>query len=223
MEIIMKITEFFSKHKMKFLVFGLIVICSYTAVVVNEKVQNCRAYLADVERIETIKQDAIYTEEASKIVDYYYKIGRPVRFNVVKKTLKAIDYYLPHYFPEGQFDRRDFMAIVMVESAFNQYLVGKAGEKGLFQIMEKSSEWMDIKKNEFDINVNTELGMFVLSKKFKKYGTYKKAIIAYNGVVIRRKKWNQRYWKLFIKAQLNVDIMMGKKEEVQLASTVKVK
>jgi hypothetical protein len=149
----------------------------------------------------------LYTHQASKLVDYYYRQGQPTRFAVVKDTLTAIDRFLPHYFPDGPFTNKDLIAIAMVESEFGQYLVGTSGEKGIFQIMEESSRGMGVKRNQFDVEVNTELALFVLREKFKKHQDYRKAIIAYNGVVVRNNKWDETYWKKFMKARTSVDII----------------
>lgn len=174
---------------------------------VSQKVHQYNQFLKDESRLVYLEQQQGCVNKAARIVDYYYKQGIPVRFNVIKETLESIDKFLPVYFPNGPFTNKDFIAMAMIESDFNQYLVGTSGEKGIFQIMEESSKWMGVTKNQYDVDVNTELAMFVLNEKFKKFPDYHKAIIAYNGVVIRQKGWDQTYWKKFTKARTNVDVM----------------
>ena len=93
----------------------------------------------------------------------------------------------------------------MVESVFEQYLTGKRGEYGLFQIMPTSAKWAGIDKNHFDIDVNTEMGFFILKKKYEKYNDYKMGIIAYNGVGKRGGKISEKYWDLFIDYRTALD------------------
>ena len=69
---------------------------------------------------------------AKRIVKYYKSLGVKVNVEVVESTIKAIDRYLPKYFPIGPFTRQDFLALVMAESSFHQYEVGKSGERGIF-------------------------------------------------------------------------------------------
>lgn len=153
-----------------------------------------------------------YEIEASQLVDYFYRQNIPVRYSVIKETLENIDYFLPHYFPDGPFNRKDFISIAIIESNFSQYLVGTSGEKGIFQIMQQSSNYMGVKKDQFDIKVNTELSMFVLKGKFDQHQDYRKAIIAYNGVIVdKNNKWRDVYWKKFSKARMEVDITLGGK------------
>ena len=139
-----------------------------------------------------------YYRQTERIMDYYSRFkGEPTRASVVRKTLKAIDRLLPRYFPNGPYERKDLIAIAMVESGFEQYLTGKRGEYGLFQIMPESAKWAGIDKNHFDIDVNAEMAFFVLQKKHEKYQEYKMGIIAYNGVVKRSGKVSEKYWDLF--------------------------
>ncbi len=159
--------------------------------------------------VETQKELAYYTE-AEKINDYYYSRGVETRINVIRQTLRAVDKYLPKYFPEGPFNRRDFIAMAMVESNFNQYLVGTRKEFGIFQLMPESCKWAGVSKNQFDIEVNTEMAMFVLQAKHKERKEYKMTIIGYNGVVKTSKGTvSTVYWDKFKKARNAVDDILG--------------
>lgn len=170
-----------------------------------------------VEIQKTIVQfeiDAEYTRDASMLVDYCYRSGYTTRFHVIKTMLEAIDKYLPAYFPEGPYTKEDFIALALTETSnFNQYCVGTSGEKGLFQIMPNMCKAKGIKKNQFDIDVNTELSMFVLSEKFKKHQDYYKALIAYNGVIIipKTKRWRDKYWKRFISYRGDTSIIFSRR------------
>jgi len=146
-----------------------------------------------------------YWEDAAKINDFYYRFNVPTRVTVIKDALIAINRYLPNYFPEGPFTKKDLLAIIMVESSFNQYLTGRHKEYGLYQILPESSDWAGVKRNQFDINVNTELALFVLQKKFQEHKDYKMSIIAYNGVVKSKGKINETYWEKFIKYRKALD------------------
>jgi soluble lytic murein transglycosylase-like protein len=90
--------------------------------------------------------------------------------------------------------------MALLESNFNQFEIGSSGEKGIFQIMPEQFSARKIKQSHFDIRVNTELSMSVLRDKFEKHQDYKRAIIAYNGVVVSKGgKWSQKYWNAFSK------------------------
>lgn len=137
---------------------------------------------------------------AHKLAAYYKTIDERVDVNVIEATLVAIDRYRLKYFPEQQFSKQDFIALAMVESNFHQYEVGSSGEVGIFQIMKHSiPKSID---NPFEIRTNTRLCMKVLSWKWAEQHDYKKAIIAYNGVVRMKKQggaWNEKYWRMFQK------------------------
>jgi soluble lytic murein transglycosylase-like protein len=132
-----------------------------------------------------------------KLQNYYKSIGKHVNRNVIEEILSAIDKYRLKYFPNGPFTRQDFIALAMAESDFHQYEVGSSGEVGVFQIMRANiSKGID---NPFELNINTRLAMKVLRWKFEEHKDYKKAIIAYNGLVYRKGKLSEKYWKAFQK------------------------
>jgi hypothetical protein len=133
-----------------------------------------------------------------KLTVYYKSIGKRVDPTAIEHVITAIDKYCEKYFPNKQFVRQDFIALAMLESDFHQYEVGTSGEVGVFQIMK-----MHIPKyirNPFDISINTRLAMRVLRDKFEEHRDYKKAIIAYNGIVRLKRKhgaWSEKYWNSF--------------------------
>lgn len=151
-----------------------------------------------------------YYKEATLLTDCLYREGMPVSTKTIKETLETIDKELPKYFPNGPYTREDFIAMAWLESAFNQYEGGTHGEKGIFQIMPDEFDANDVKLNKYDIDVNTSLCMTVLKAKWDKFPDYKKAIIAYNGVVRnKRGKWNEKYWKAFEKRRSVVDTLFN--------------
>ena len=155
--------------------------------------------------LKSTQAELINYKIAAKINDYYYRFNKPVRIKVVHQVLNSLDTYLPRYFPEGPYTKKDLLAIAMVESNFEQYLTGKKKEYGIFQIMPESSKWMGVAKNQFDVAVNTELALFVLQKKYEQHKDYKIGIIAYNGLVKRRGKLSEDYWERFIKYRRAID------------------
>lgn len=162
-----------------------------------------------VNEIKNTRIETVNLKNAAKISDYYYRFDVATRISIINDVGEWVDHYLPKYFPEGPFTKKDFLAIAMVESSFNQYLTGRDGEYGIFQILPESSEWMGIKKNQFDVRVNTELSMFVLKKKFDEHKDYKISIIAYNGMAKKRGKLSEEYWDKFIRYRRALDDILG--------------
>jgi soluble lytic murein transglycosylase-like protein len=156
-------------------------------------------------QFDNVHSELNYYKEAEEINDYYARFNVTTRVDIIKQTLKAIDKLLPKYFPDGPYQRKDLLAIAMIESAFDKFLTGGHGEYGIFQIMPESCEWMGVTKNQFEVEVNTELALFVLKKKFDEHKNYKLAIIGYNGIVKRRGKIDETYWNKFIKYRRALD------------------
>lgn len=158
---------------------------------------------APAEPVVVVKE---YKTEALKIQAYYRKLvhagdKRVVpNLTVIEHALKAIDHTLPTYFPNGPFTSEDFIAIAMLESDFHQYEVGTSGERGIFQIMKHNVKGKKSWEYAFDIDLNTKLAMKVMKWKLDEcHGDYKTAVIAYNGIVRRHGKINERYWRTFLK------------------------
>jgi len=83
------------------------------------------------------------------------------------------------------------LAIIEAESSFDQFAVGTFGERGLMQIY--TMECFNIKIDEnrlFEIEYNIATGLCILSNKLKMYNNdYNKAIMRYNGVGVKAKKY----------------------------------
>ena len=151
-----------------------------------------------------------YYKEATLLTDCLYREGTPVSTKTIKETLETIDLLLPKYFPNGPYTREDFIAMAWLESGFNQFEIGTHQEKGIFQIMPNEFVEGDVKLNKYDILTNTQLCMSVLQGKFQKFPDYKKAIIAYNGVVRNKNgRWSEKYWKSFEKRKEIIDTLFN--------------
>jgi hypothetical protein len=155
-------------------------------------------------------KDLQYYKESTLLTDCIYREGTPVSTKTIKETLETIDKLLPKYFPNGPYRREDFIAMGWLESGFNQFEIGTHGEKGIFQIMPDEFNSNSVKLNKYDIETNTQMCMLVLKDKYAKFPDYKKAIIAYNGVIRTKKgKWNEKYWKAFEKRKSVVDTLFN--------------
>lgn len=193
-----------------FVIMGILVVMMHSTK--STVIENSKAMETLLTEQDDLKKELKYVDDASKIIDYYYKEKICMRFCTVKDMLKAIDQYLPSYFPEGPFTRRDFIALALTETSnLNQYTTGSCGEYGLFQIMPEMCKAKNVRRNHFDVFVNTELAMFVMKEKYKKHKDYYKAIIAYNGVIIdpKTKRWRDKYWQRFLDYRKDVDIIFG--------------
>jgi hypothetical protein len=173
-----------------------------------------RPVLADKPRVELkgIEKELHYYKEAALLNDLLFREGLPVHVHVVVDMLKAIDKNMAKYYPDGPFTRNDFIALAWIESAFHQYEGGTHGERGIFQIMPDEFGDFNIHKNYYDVNVNTKMAFRVLDGKYKHYKDYKKAIMAYNGLVrFKSGRYSQKYWKAFEKRRIAVDLMLNDK------------
>jgi hypothetical protein len=157
-----------------------------------------------------VRKELEYYKEASTLNDLLFRENTPVHMKVVVQMLKAIDKNLLIYYPEGPFTRNDFIALAWVESEFKQYEGGTHGERGIFQIMPCEFADYNIRKNYYDIDLNTEMGFRVLNGKYKKHKDYKKAIMAYNGLVkFKSGHYSQKYWRAFEKRRIAIDLVLG--------------
>ena len=160
--------------------------------------------------LKGLEKELRYYKEASMLNDLLFREGLPVHVRVVVDMLKAIDKNIDKYYPEGPFTRNDFIALAWIESGFHQYEVGTSGEKGIFQIMPDEFKDYNVHKNYYNVNINTRMAFRVLDGKFKKYPDYKRAIMAYNGLVKNRHgKYSEKYWKAFQKRKIAVDLVLN--------------
>jgi hypothetical protein len=151
-----------------------------------------------------------YYQQAARLNDVLFKEGIPVRMSVIVELLKQIDQRLPVWYPNGPFLRNDIIAMAWLESEFHQFETGTHGEKGIFQIMPGEFRDFNVHKNYYDVDLNTEMMFRVLDGKFKKQGDYKKAIMAYNGLVhFHNGKYSEKYWKAFETRRIAIDLVLG--------------
>jgi len=162
----------------------------------------------DRERVE-LQTEVTYYKQAAALSDLLFKEGTPVNMKVVVAMLKEIDKDLIKFYPEGPFTRSDFIALAWLESEFKQYEGGTHGERGIFQIMPDEFRDFNIHKNYYSIDVNTLMAFRVLQAKYRKYPDYKKAIMAYNGLVhFKNGHYSQKYWKSFEKRKIAVELVL---------------
>ncbi|HEY8347722.1 MAG TPA: lytic transglycosylase domain-containing protein [Symbiobacteriaceae bacterium] len=103
-------------------------------------------------------------------------------------------------------DPRLLAAVVTVETKWNPTIVGRAGEKGLMQILPATGTWLARKAGleEYDLAdpaTNLHLGAFYLAMLLEQHGTVEKALAAYNGGPRAVKSWQSN---LYVRKVLNV-------------------
>lgn len=193
------LTKYLSKIVFGFVLLGIGGASVYGWLRFEERLNRAKNY-------EHLEARLSYYEQAERISAYYFTLGEKINVSVVRKTLQEIDRNLPQYFPEGPYNRKDFIALAMAESGFDQYLVGGYKEYGIFQIMPDMAKLLGVKKNHFDIAVNTDMAFRVLRDKYAARPDYKHAIIAYNGYVIKKDgKLYDAYWKRFVRFRKALD------------------
>lgn len=157
-----------------------------------------------------MKTELDYYKQAAALNDLLFREGTPVNTRVVVTMLKEIDKNLVKFYPSGPFTRNDFIALGWLESEFRQYERGTHGERGIFQIMPCEFKDFDIRKNYYDVDVNTQMAFRVLDGKYQKHKDYKLAIMAYNGLIkFKSGKYSQKYWKSFEKRKIAVELVLN--------------
>lgn len=121
----------------------------------------------------------------------------------IRAVLHEIDRDLPRYFPHGPFTREDFISLAMTESAFNKHCMGTSGERGVFQVMPSYYG-----NRPDSIRINTELAFRVLKGKYREHPDRRRAIIAYNGYLVRRGRLLDGYWVRFNRHRARVLVAM---------------
>lgn len=122
---------------------------------------------------------------------------------VIAKALKEIDRQLPRHFKRGEFNRIDIITLALGESGFNHREINRecVGELGLYQIR---PEYFKTHEDGLQVSINTMMALRVLKSKYalakRLQGPMtrkQKAIIAYNGYVVRNGHLNVRYLRWF--------------------------
>jgi soluble lytic murein transglycosylase len=80
------------------------------------------------------------------------------------------------------------VAVIRVESSFNNYAQSHVGARGLMQVMPETGKWLLEKRGErlprsdhlFDYELNIELGTAYLASLIRQFGDVDEALVAYN-------------------------------------------
>ena len=157
-----------------------------------------------------LQQELSYYQQASVLSDLLFREGVPVNMKVVVTMLREIDKNIIVFYPKGPFTRTDFIALGWLESEYRQYERGTHGERGIFQIMPGEFRDFDIRKNYYNVDINTQMAFRVMDGKFQKHKDYKLAIMAYNGLVkTKNGKYSLKYWKSFEKRKVAVELVLN--------------
>ena len=114
---------------------------------------------------------------ANAVIDAIYKLVYPEEYpNIVSKY--ATIYSVPEEL---------VYAVIKVESNFDPETVSSAGAMGLMQMLPSTYEWLTGKLGDsyseqmlFDPETNIKYGTYYLQYLYSRFGTWEKAIIAYN-------------------------------------------
>lgn len=111
-------------------------------------------------------------------------------FKYVEKAIYPEDYYelIVKYSREYSVPAALTFAVIKVESNFDKDAESSVGALGLMQIMPSTYEWLATSKfNEtprvsllYDPETNIRYGTYYLQYLYKKFGTWEKALVAYN-------------------------------------------
>jgi len=186
--------------KLKFILGGVILLFVLNEVSMIYALYHSRKLENMAILIDELEKSNYYNRLAGSIADHYNSVGNRIKFADVKKILISIDKLVPKYFPEeSPFSCDDLTAIAAVESIFNPKAVGTLGERGTFQIWKWKEGLINIGhkgKDPFDIELNTEMALWLLKYKYKIFKDRKKTIIGYNGC--------ETYWDKFLIAENRV-------------------
>jgi hypothetical protein len=142
---------------------------------------------------------------AVKIHKLLVREGSKVSVQEIRDVLDAIDVNLKTFFPHGPFTKEDFISIAMTESRFDKRCVGTSGERGVFQVMPGYHH----AGNLSDTRTNTRLAFLILRQKLKEHKDRRKAIIAYNGYLVRNGRLRDTYWLAVLKQKQRILSTIG--------------
>ena len=114
---------------------------------------------------------------ANAIIDTIYRWVFPEKYHSIV-TKYAKQYSVPEEL---------VFAIIKVESNFDPSVVSSAGAMGLMQMLPSTYEWLTTKLGDnyskddlYDPETNIRYGTYYLQYLYSRFGTWEKAIIAYN-------------------------------------------
>lgn len=144
-----------------------------------------------------------YCAIVQNLQKYYDKTHQKVDPAVIAKVVSLSYALTPKVFPQGPFQPKDIITLAMIETDFNPYMIGKSGEIGVWQIL-------DPEGNAFSLEGNCKAALSTLKEKYDLRGSYKMAIISYNGFSTnKRGELHTGYWRRFAKARAIVERMDG--------------
>lgn len=146
----------------------------------------------------TSKNETLLTKN---IIKYYSSVHQKVDPKIVKEVVELSYTLTPKHFPNGPFYPKDTIALAMIETDFNPYIVGKYGEIGVWQILSPEG-------NAFSLEGNCKAALDTLKEKYDIFGNYKMAIIGYNGISVNKKgNLYTGYWARFAKSRALIEQM----------------
>ncbi len=114
---------------------------------------------------------------ANAVIDTIYRWVFPEKYHSIVNK-----YAEQHSVPEQL-----VFAIIKVESNFDPSVVSSAGAMGLMQMLPSTYEWLTTKLGDsyskddlYDPETNIRYGTYYLQYLYSRFGTWEKAIIAYN-------------------------------------------
>lgn len=114
---------------------------------------------------------------ANTVIDAIYKWIYPEDYHAL-----VVKYSEKYAVPEEL-----VFAIIKVESNFDPNTVSSAGAIGLMQMLPSTYEWLTTKLNEdydekmlYDPETNIKYGTYYLQYLYSRFGSWEKAVIAYN-------------------------------------------
>ena len=114
---------------------------------------------------------------ANAVIDTVYRWVFPEKYHSIVNK-----YAEQHSVPEQL-----VFAIIKVESNFDPSVVSSAGAMGLMQMLPSTYEWLTSKLGDnyskddlYDPETNIRYGTYYLQYLYSRFGTWEKAIIAYN-------------------------------------------
>lgn len=114
----------------------------------------------------------------AKWVSRKYRVSYKPTKEIVNSAFNASDIF--------EIDAHLIIAIIAIESSFNPLAESSAGAQGLMQIMPKIHKKKFEKYGGFanilEVRTNVFVGTEILSNYYRRYGSYRRALLAYVGV-----------------------------------------
>ncbi|MBX5482498.1 MAG: lytic transglycosylase domain-containing protein [Myxococcaceae bacterium] len=148
------------------------------------QIQDRDAEIARLKAAIAAREDAaLYAEaEAKGVVEAVKKSGLPAR------QQRRIAVAIIREAHAHDIDPLLVVAVIRIESAFDNYAVSPVGAMGLMQLMPDTGRWLMQRRGEklgrrtnlFDSELNIEMGTAYLAELIEQFGTLERALVAYN-------------------------------------------